>query len=155
MIGWLRTDWGKYCSILVIWVVCYFLPIFLMETTELYGDHFHVFQSIVPLFLIYAVYHLSPLPHQWGENLSFVFILQILHNLGDVLFDDAWQAYDSRQSILNGIELALLIGWGLPVMIYQTFKAYRMSRDSRPSHHSPDSRRRLAKNSEGLPGHVR
>ena len=155
MIGWLRTDWGKYCSILVIWALAYFLPSVAMDHTDWYPSHFHVFQSIVPCFLIFTVYHLSPLSHHWSESLGYIFILQIIHNLGDVLFDDSWQAYDLRQAVLNGMELALLVGWGLPALIYQTLKAHRMSRDSRLPHNSSDSRRRLAKDAEGLSGHAR
>lgn len=154
MIRWLKSDWGRYCSILGVWTAAYFLPVVAMENSDWYGEHFHVYQSVIPCLLIFAVYHLSPLSHHWRENLSFIFILQILHNLGDVVFDDSWQAYDLRQAILNGMELSLLVGWGLPALLLKTLKAHRMRRDSRLVDHNHDSRDRLAQNRKGLSGHV-
>ena len=147
-----QLGWTNYLAICLVWLLAYFLPIILIENTSWYGQNFHIAQSLVPLFLIFAVYRLTQA--RWREELGFILILQILHNLADVVWEDSWQAYDLRQTVLNGMELAILLGWGLPELIYKTLKAHRMRRDSRLHVDNSDSRRGLAEDRKGLHGNV-
>ena len=148
-----RQGWSNYLALCVIWALAYFLPILAMEETDIYGDHFHVFQAVIPLILIYSTLHLSDA--WWKNELGMVLILQILHNLGDVVFDDAWQAYDYRQGILNILELLILIGCGLPTLIIKTYRAHRNAGVNRADVDKPDSDCRVAQSRQGISGHAR
>ncbi len=136
-----------YHLLCFIWLACYWLPVWLIANTEFYGNWFHVCQSAVPAFLIFATAFL--IKPSWRKALEMVLLLQIFHNLADVVLDDAWQSYDLRQAVLNGMELAILAGFGLPYLIYTTHKAYRATRSADSG---PSIRRGMAKGGQGLSG---
>ena len=152
MIGWLRTDWGKYCSILVIWAAFWYFPQPLSQF-DFYGSNFHLLQAINPLFLIFIVFQLTNA--WWRKELGIILVLQIFHNLGDVFLDSPWYRYDQIQSVLNALELFILLGFGLPTLIYDAMEAKRKSRDSRRADNNPDARHRVKQSQQGIQGHAR
>ncbi len=146
----IRREIQTYHGLLAIWILAYFLPQLAMNHTDWYGNWFHPLQACIPLLLIYAVFNLTTA--WWREYLGYVLILQIFHNLGDVIFDDAWQIYDYRQGILNAMELCILVGCGLPTLLITTYLAHRTAGglDNRGTH----SDSRVAAGRSGLSRHV-
>lgn len=152
VVKFFKSEPGRYSIILMVWLLGYILPDLAMTYTAWYGEWFHPLQAIVPLILIYCTYALTQA--RWREELGMILILQIVMNLGDVILDAPWQDYDRYQAILNGLELLILIGWGLPDLLYRTYRERRNSRADKPVDNRADSRHGLAKNGEGISGHV-
>ena len=148
----MSREWRNYWLILAVWVLFWYIPQPISHF-DFYGENFHFLQAINPLILIYIVFRLTDA--WWRKELGTILVLQIFHNLGDVFLDSPWERYDSIQALLNGLELLILVGFGLPTLIYETLDAKRKSRDSRSADRGRDFDSRPKKSQQGFQGHAR
>lgn len=104
----------RYLSILAIWAAYYCAtPYF----GGWYDQHFHLYQSLVSLILMVSV---SLLTDEWwkAEYLTLC-ALQILHNIGDYVFDFPAQNYSIIQGVLNLLEIMLILLAGGLTQLYR------------------------------------
>lgn len=104
----------RYGAILIIWTLCYFLPIY---AGDWYDSGFHYYQSAISLFLLFAVLKLSR--EWWVKEYGCLCVLQIIHNLGDLFFDFPVSHYSRIQDVFNFLELALIVGAGGLTQLYR------------------------------------
>lgn len=119
----------KYLAFLIIWCACYFLPTL---AGDWYDTYFHVNQAGISLLLIYAADRLCS--GWWLPEYKCLCVLHILHNAGDAYLDFPYDNYLHLQGIINGLELALILGGPLSIWLYRVWANGR-------NNHSNDSGR--------------
>jgi hypothetical protein len=127
----------NYLAILLIWGAAWYLPT-LPEVGGFYDQNFHTFQASISIFLLLAVFSLTK--DWWRKELGCILVLQILLNVGDAFADFPFSNYDSIQSILNWLELVIILGFGIPTLAYK--RTYGDDRPDSARNHSDTGRSR-------------
>ncbi len=93
---------------MAIWVACYFLPQYAGDWWD--SAFFPFFQSLVSLFLIVMARRL--LDRWYLPEYLALCVLGIAHNVGDALLQFEPDHYNHIATVLNGLELFVLLGCG-------------------------------------------
>ena len=125
-----RAEVIRYLAILAVWFAAWLLP---QYAGAWYWPHFNLYQAMIPLFLLFAVFKLTR--EWWRTELGCVLVLQILLNVGDAMMDFPALNYDRIQASLNLIEIAIILGFGLPTLLIRKFGKHERTSD----HDHPDN----------------
>lgn len=121
----------RYSTILLVWTLAFFLP---QYAGHWYDQHYNLYQSIISFSLIVTV--LTMTDEWWRGEYATLCVLQIFLNVGDFLLDFEPDHYNAILTLLNWLELAVIVGAGGLTQLYR----YAHGRDSSniDSHRGPD-----------------
>lgn len=105
----------RYTSLLGLWIAAYFLP---QMAGDWWDSYFQIYQAAVSFSLLIA--SVTLVRTWWVEIFGYLCILQILLNLGDLLFNYPAMHYNLMLDTLNMAELVTLFGIGPLAILHRT-----------------------------------
>lgn len=127
----------NYLILLTLWGLCWWLP---QLAGDWYDDAFPIYQSSVSLILLISARHL--VKGWYVPEFLVLCVINILHNVGDAIFNFEPSHYSDIQTVLNTLEIAVLLGLGGPTEVIKALRHGRSGHNSDPDdRHLPLDRR--------------